>query len=569
MIQHPEYILKKWIVPPPPDSAWYAGQEDDVPALIHQILYNRGITTREAEKEFFSGAYAPDCNPSLLAGMDDAVTRILSALEDNRKIAIYGDYDVDGVTATALLYEALEGMGAVVCEYIPNRFDEGYGLNNTALQSLKDDGVDMVVTVDCGIRSVAEAEFSREIGLELIITDHHHPEAEVPPADVVINPKLPGQAYPYPDLAGVGVAYKLVQALLEKHSSSAAAAERWLDLVALGTVADLAPLTGENRSLVRAGLNLLRQGRRTGINALCRAAGVNQQTLTSTDIGFMLGPRLNAAGRLETALDSFHLLVSKDIDEAMRLSAGLNKQNTDRQEFTRATQQAAVDRIGDLAPDQYLLFVVDEAFNEGIVGLAASRLAEKYFRPAVVGTISEESTRCSCRSIPGFHITQALDECSDLLIRHGGHAAAAGFTVANIHREELQRRLEAIARRELAGQELAPQLQAAAEVKLMDMNVRLLSYLDLLQPTGYGNPECYFIARNLMVRSKRAIGADSKHLKLSLSDGWQTMDAICFRFGYLFSQLPPRVDVLFSFERNYYNGQVTLQMNVKDIQASE
>lgn len=568
MIQHPQYQLKRWVIAPQADPQVLADLKRDS-LLEAQLLYNRGIVDYAAAAEFLAAGYPTDTDPFLMKDMELAVDRIGRALTESQPIAIYGDYDVDGVTSTALLVEVLRNLGGEVQAYIPDRFEEGYGLNKAALQTLHERGVQLVVTVDCGVRSIAEAEFSREIGLDLIISDHHHPEQVIPPALAVINPKIPGQTYPYPDLAGVGVAYKIAQGVLEKIGGGKQYADRWLDLVALGTVADLAPLTGENRALVRAGLQAIRTGRRTGLQALCRAAGVNQSAIGASDIGFMLGPRLNAAGRLETAMNAYQLLVTTDPIEAGDLASLLNKQNTDRQEITRQTQAAAVERIGSLDEDDYLLFVTDPDFNEGIVGLAASRLAEQFYRPAVVGVTGPETTRCSCRSIPDFHITNALDECSELFIRHGGHAAAAGFTVPNERVEELRTRLRQIARRELAEADLTPQMSADAQVNLADLNPQLLGFLDQLQPTGYGNPETFFVARNLTVKTRRAIGSDNRHLKLAVTDGWFTIDAICFRFGHLLTALPPKVDLLFSFERNFYNGQVYLQLNVKDIQASE
>jgi single-stranded-DNA-specific exonuclease len=568
VIQHPQYQLKRWVIAPPADPQVLAGLKRDS-LLEAQLLYNRGIVDTAAAAEFLAAGYPTDTDPFLMKDMELAVERISRALTDNQPIAIYGDYDVDGVTSTALLVEVLRNLGGEVQAYIPDRFEEGYGLNKNALQALHERGVQLVITVDCGVRSAIEAEYCREIGLDLIISDHHHPENVIPPALAVINPKIPGQTYPYPDLAGVGVAYKIAQAVLEKMGGGKQYADRWLDLVALGTVADLAPLTGENRALVRAGLQAIRTGRRTGLIALCRTAGVNQSAIGASDIGFMLGPRLNAAGRLETAMNAYQLLVTTDPIEAGDLASLLNRQNTDRQEITRQTQAAAVERIGTLGEDDYLLFVTDPDFNEGIVGLAASRLAEQFYRPAVVGVTGPETTRCSCRSIPGFHITNALDECSELFIRHGGHAAAAGFTVPNQRVEELRTRLREIARRELAEADLTPQMSADAQVNLADLNPQLLAFLDRLQPTGYGNPETFFVARNLTVKTRRAIGSDNRHLKLAVTDGWFTIDAICFRFGHLVTTLPPKVDLLFSFERNFYNGQVYLQLNVKDIQASE
>lgn len=569
MITHPDYHLKRWLVSPRADESVFQALQA-YPRVVAQLLYNRGLANGDLAEEYLSSTAKVNHDSFSLADMEKAVVIIASSIAAGEKIFIYGDYDVDGVTSTVLLVEVISKLGGEVDAYIPDRFEEGYGLNSDALGKLAGAGAGLVISVDCGIRSVAEAEFCQQIGMKLVITDHHHPDVSMPPADAVINPKRLDQDYPYSDLAGVGVAYKLAQALLLHMTGSAAQADRWLDLVALGTVADMAPLTGENRWLVKNGLNVLRSNNRVGMKALFKIAGVNQQKCTAADIGFMIGPRLNAAGRLESAMDAFRLLHANEEDDPFQLAANLNERNTERQELTRATQAAASAQIQQSTDENnLLLFVIDPDFNEGIVGLAASRLVEQFHRPAIVGTLGESDTRCSCRSIPGFHIAMALDEVSDLLKRHGGHAAAAGFTLANENLPEFTQRMQAIARRELGGQDLTPQISADTEVALSDLNPELMKYLDMLQPTGYGNPEPTFICRNLNVRSKRAIGADGKHLKLSVSDGWLSAEAICFRSGYLFQNLPTKVDLLFTFERNEYNGVVNFQLNVKDIQASQ
>jgi single-stranded-DNA-specific exonuclease len=345
--------------------------------------------------------------------------------------------------------------------------------------------------------------------------------------------------------------------------------QRWLDLVALGTVADLAPLIGENRTLVHTGLKVIQSGRRLGLRVLANIAGIRISTIAATDIGFTLGPRLNAAGRLKTAMDAFHLLVTEDESEALPLAQNLNHSNTERQEMTRETQQKSVELVADSLESDYLLFVVDPQFNEGIVGLAASRLAEQFYRPSVVGKIDEATTRCSCRSIPEFHITNALDECRDLLVRHGGHAAAAGFTVDNTNLAELVSRLKSIAHRELHDTELIPTYHADAEIPMTELDRVLSDYLDQLQPTGYGNPEPYFVSRGVKVFEKKKIGTEGKHLKMKLSTGLMKMDAIAFNFGYLTDAIPEQIDIFYTFEKNAFNGYVNLQVRIKDIQFSE
>jgi single-stranded-DNA-specific exonuclease len=558
---------KRWLVQPSLTPA--AGKNlAAFPPVLRQLLFNRGISADAEARAYLRAETNFDTNPFQMTGMEQAVARIRQAIAAGEAIAIYGDYDVDGVTATALLVETLRALGANVRGYIPNRFEEGYGLNKEALSHLKEDGVGLVISVDCGIRSPGEAAHARKIGLDLVITDHHHPGEELPPALAVINPKQPGDPYPDKDLAGVGIAYKLAQALRQSLAPASLQLDSLLDLVALGTVADLAPLTGENRSLVRGGLRRMRQSQRQGLLSLAAVADVPLARVNAMNIGFGLGPRLNASGRLESAIASFDLLTTRDVAQAGLLAQQLDGQNRERQRLTRDIQAQAETLALAEETDPFILFAVHPEFNPGVVGLAAARLTEAYYRPAIVGQVSEATTRCSCRSIAEFHITNALDECRDLLIRHGGHAAAAGFTVENDKLEALKARLREIAARELGGHDLRHTLVADAEVSLSDLNHDLLKYLDYLEPTGYGNPGAVFAAREVRVNSSRTVGADAKHLKLAVSDGRVTFDAIGFRLGEWARQMPPRVDLLFTFETNEFNGQTRLQLNLKDLKPS-
>ncbi len=542
-----------------------------VPPILRQVLFNRGIGTEDEARAFVAAKTLADTNPFQMIGMQAAVDRIRFALDHNEPIAVYGDYDVDGVTATALLVEALQKFGAQVRGYIPNRFEEGYGLNKDALDSLKADGVKLVITVDCGIRSPDEALHARTIGLDLIISDHHHPDGEnLPPAFAVINPKQHGDTYPDKDLAGVGIAYKIVEALFKSGDSRLETElTGLLDLVALGTVADLAPLVGENRTLVRNGLKQLRETKRQGLFSLAGIAQVKIDKITAGNIGFMLGPRLNASGRLESALASFELLTTTDFMRAGQLAQQLDVQNRQRQTITKTMQQQAEEIAMQDDPHTFLLFAAHESFNSGVVGLAASRLTEKYYRPSVVAAKGQEETRGSCRSIPEFHITDALDLCKDLLVRHGGHAAAAGFTVKNENLPELVARLKEIAKQQLDGKDLRQKLSADMEVPLADMNFGILKNIAFLEPTGYGNPDAIFVSRNVKVKSFRAVGSEGRHLKLTLEDGPALKyDAIGFRMGDMAKSLPQRVDVMYTLEANEYNGRTSLQLNLKDVKAS-
>jgi len=561
---------KRWIIPAPltPEADTALGV---FPQPLRQILFNRGFATEAAARAYLNAQADFNTDPFQMTGMDLAVDRIRYAIQNRESIAIYGDYDVDGVTATALLVQVLLGLGADVRGYIPNRFEEGYGLNNEALASLKQDGVKLVITVDCGIRSPAEALHARSLELDLIISDHHHPaEGELPFACAVINPKQPGDTYPDKDLAGVGIAYKIAEALLDNRPqaqrSTTDGLSDLLDLVALGTVADLAPLVGENRVLVRRGLKQMRETKRQGLFSLAAVSELPLSKVNAGHIGFMLGPRLNAAGRLKEALAAFELLTTTDVFRAGELAQMLEMQNRERQRITREMQLQA-EEIALAKPDSsYLLFAAHENFNSGVVGLAASRLTESHYRPAVVAAKGPEETRGSCRSIPEFHITDALDRCSDLLVRHGGHAAAAGFTVCNENLEELEKQLKSLAQEALSEQDLRPTLVADAELSLTSLRPDLVKLLSYLEPTGYGNRDAAFVARNVKVKSSRTVGADGRHLKLLLEDEKKfSHDAIGFRLGDWQKNIPPRVDILFTYETNEYNGRINYQLNLKDV----
>ena len=536
------------------------------PPVLRQLLYNRGYATDAEARSFLKATPAHSMSPWALKDMDITIPRILKAIEQKEKIIIYGDYDVDGITSSALLVQTLHALNADVDAYIPNRFDEGYGLNTTALDQFSADGVDLVITVDCGIRSLDEVAHARDLGLALVITDHHHPGKILPEALAIIDPKREDDSYPEKMLAGVGIAYKIAQALLEKQNpSNGLTPDHLLDLVALGTVADLAPLEGENHALVRKGLRVMRNAQRQGLVSLAAVSGVDIKQVTAMNIGFSLGPRLNAAGRLDSAIAAYDLLMETDVMKTGDMAQKLEMQNQKRQKITREMQEVAEMIALSADKDELLLFAASPEFNPGVVGLAASRLADKYYRPAMVGEIDDEFTRCSCRSIPEFHITEALDQCADLLERHGGHAAAAGFTIRNENVGVFLQRMREIAAEKLAGVDLAPVMVADMELALDSLSFEMLEHLNYLEPTGYGNPRPVFVSRNVKVKSSRTVGKDKSHLKLTVTDGKATLDAIAFRLGHLKPDLPARIDLLYTFEVNEWQGRKSLQLNVKDI----
>lgn len=561
-------IKKQWIIDSSSKHIPTQVQDEliEYPLLLRQLLYNRGITTAEDAQTYLS-AKGSLHDPFQLLNMDKAVERILRAVDGQETMVVYGDYDVDGVTATALLVESLTAIGGDARAYIPNRFDEGYGLNLDALKTLREEGARLVITVDCGVRSPKEVAYANELGMDMIISDHHEPGGTRPEAFAVINPKQTGDAYPYRDLAGVGVAFKIAEALFTKRQPADLHLEDLLDLVAVGTVADIVPLTRENRSLVKAGLEILAMGKRPGLWSLAQVAGVNIERISAEQIGFLLGPRLNAAGRLDTAKLAYELLVSRDILEAGRLAQQLDDKNKERQEITRVIQETAEERAKADGND-FLIFAADENFNEGVVGLAASRLADAYYRPAIVAHKGEMETRASCRSIPVFHITRALDHCADLLVRHGGHSMAAGFTVRNQDLEELVVRLRNLAAEQLSGQVLQPELHADIELSLQNPK-EIFEAMEKIEPTGEKNPGVRFVSRGLWVKRYSTVGKDKTHLKLQVSDGRTVFDAIAFRMGHWAENMPSRLDLLYSYDINTFNGRTTVQLMVRDIQPYE
>lgn len=568
--------MKKWqLLPPAPET--HLARFRHLSPLLVQLLYNRGITD-PAEVDVFLAGECEEGNPFQLKGMDRAVARIRQAIRAQEPIVVYGDFDADGVTATALLAQTLASLGARVEPYIPHRIREGYGLNLPALRRLAAQGFKLVVTVDCGIRSIKEVSYGNRLGLDIIITDHHSVPDRLPPALAIINPKQADCLYPFRELAGVGIAFKLAQALLRAYRQVPLGREgpslsegNLLDLVALGTVADLVPLLGENRALVRQGLERLNQAPRLGVRQMMAHAGVKPGAVNTDTIGYILAPRLNAAGRMDDAMVSYRLLMSESEDLASELARELEGRNRERQRLTIETLEGAQERVLDSVERATLLFTADEDYFSGIAGLVASRLSEEFYRPSVVVELGEKESRGSARSIPEFNITAALDECEDLLTKYGGHAMAAGFTLPNANLDALRERLCQIAERQLGEVELAPTISIDIEVPLADLDWEAHSILDQLAPFGYANPMPMLLSREVLVRDHRVVGND--HLKLTLTDGRKIWGAIAFRQGHWAKawqakDMPERIDVVYTLEVNEWQGERRLQLNVRDLRPS-
>ncbi len=555
-----------WIVPDPMPKAAQAAF-DDISRPVAQILYTRGFTDKLSAEHFLGIDSGVIRDPYGLVDMQKAVDRVWAAVSASEPIVVYGDYDADGVTATALMTLALRSAGAHVSHYIPNRFDEGYGLNLDAVQALSLSGAQLMITVDCGVRSVQEVARAVALGMDVVVTDHHHPGPELPPALAIVNPNQPGDAYPFGGLSGVGLAYKLAKALEPRLAGIDA--DGYLDLVAVGTVADVSPLVDENRWLVAQGIDQLRRAPRPGLGALIRVARLNRGSLMAGNIAFGLGPRINAAGRLDTAETALALLMTEEPGEAERLAQELDSANRKRQKLTRSIVESARGAGPWSADDAPVIFAIDPSFNEGVVGLAASRLAEEYLRPAFVARQHDGLIKGSARSVPGFHVTQALEACADLLVRFGGHAAAAGFVLREEDLDALLDRLGSVVESMGVPMPDRPRLPIDGEVDAAELDDALLEDLDRFEPTGEGNPRPVFLARGLRIVEKRTVGSNAAHLKLMLASDRRVWEAIAFRQGDRLSRLPPRVDTVFHFERNEYMGRVTPQLNILDLRAAE
>jgi single-stranded-DNA-specific exonuclease len=543
--------------------------------VVRRILAHRGIADPAAVRAFLECSPGYD-NPFGMADMDRAVSRIRSAVRAGDRIAVYGDYDADGVTATALLGQVLGSIGAVARPFLPHREREGYGLHAGALDRLADEGVRLVITVDCGIRDATAVAGAAARGMDVIVTDHHVLPAELPRAFAVVNPHRPDCRYGFTGLSGVGLAYKLAQALLTveervpalpRRAAEALDVRSILDLVAIGTVADVVPLTGENRSLVKRGLDALRASQRPGLRALLAAAEVPAARVTARTLGWTLGPRLNAAGRMDDADSALLLLTTSDEAEAAALAQELEERNTLRRALTEEAVAAALGAVGDPAPP-FVVHVSSEA-PVGVLGLVASRLAERFYRPAAAIRVENGVARGSLRSIPELHVAEALEACADVLERYGGHALAAGFTADSRHLGQITERLVAHAAERLAGGDLRRELAVDAAVSPQEVDWALYEALEALEPFGEGNQRPLLCVRGAAIRDGKVVGSDHLRFQMRAGRGNATIRAIAFGHGDRLAELPEAADVVGTLRRGEWAGQMYLEFKVADFQPAE
>lgn len=581
---------KNWKIYPPAPASFL----DDNPEhpLLLQVLYNRGLRSVSEIKPFLNSSDAVRENPYKLRDMPQAARRLVVAIQKQETICVYGDFDADGVTATALLTTALQSAGGRVGPYIPDRVDEGYGLNLAAIERIAAKA-DLMVTVDCGIRSVEEVVRANALGLEVIVTDHHSVGPHLPPALAVINPRRVDCKSNFERLAGVGVAFRLSQAVLRAVSQqrwseltpdrAAEIEESLLDYVAIGTVADVMPLLGENRSLVQRGLAQLNNTERPGLQALMAKSDTRPGSVDATAIAFRLAPRINAAGRLSKTTLAYRLLRTRDKSEAHKLSNQLEALNQQRRDITAAAQTEAEQLLSAngaaKAGDEQSIYVVSSPnFQSGIVGLVAGRLMDRYYRPAIVIEQGDDESRGSARSIAEFDISNALDEVSSLLVRHGGHSRAAGFTVETAKLNDFRAALQSVAARDLAEYDnLRPSLMIDAEVGLNEINWALQEQFARLEPTGQENPTPLLLCKNCRVRDVKSLSG-GKHMRLILDSADakgpkydQVVDAIAFNLGEWINALAEEsvIDVVCQVEANEWQGRRRLQLNIQDLRLAE
>lgn len=540
----------------------------DVPPITAALLIARGFDTEEKAYKFLNPQFSDIHDPYLLKGMNEAVGRILHAIDNKEKILIWGDYDVDGTTGTTLLRKMIGILGGESGYYIPNRFTEGYGINIPALEKARADGYTLAISVDCGIRSFEPVEWANENGLDFIITDHHisDPVRGNPPAFAVVNPNQPGCEYPDKNLAGVGVAFKLAQALLRERGHEDQI-EDFLKITAIGTIADIMQLTGENRAIVTLGLRDLPKTKNLGLKALMEVSDCRSE-MTSMHIGFRIAPRINAAGRMDVAMQVVELLEAEDFSKARRLAETLDTRNRERQEMQRRITELAILETENIT-EQNFVVVAGENWHRGVIGLAASRIAERLYRPTIVLSIEDGFGHGSARSIGTYHLLDALETCPELFEQFGGHAAAAGMKIKIENIDELRERLCAHAREKITGDNLVPEIKIDAVIKPESLDLRLVEELSKFEPFGAGNPKPVFVTKGLYLLDDPYV-IKEKHLKMHLSDSsgrrfeavwWEGVDKLKGR------TLKPKscIELAYTTEANSWQGNTRLQLVVEDI----
>ena len=527
-------------------TKWLINKPQEIPSsfsfplhpLIVQLLFSRGIATEKEKGNLSIPNYETDLNdPFLFKDMEKVIQRLKQACDKNEKVVIYGDYDADGITASIIMKETFDKLGIDSYVYIPDKHIEGYGINVTAVDTFKEKKVSLIVTVDCGITNITEIKKANSLGIDVIITDHHHVPKNVPPAYAIINPHSSDSKYPFRDLAGVGVAFKVVQAIYQKLIKEKTEQTKWmLDLVAIGTIADCVPLTGENRLFTKFGLLVLTKTRRVGLKELFKVGRIiiNENVLPDTrKVSFYVAPRINAAGRIKHANLAFDLVFEKNIAKARELALEIEDQNSQRQKMTDKITDEIKLLAQSLYKDKKFIFAIGEHFPVGILGLVAGKIAQKFNKPTAIFQESEEICMGSFRSIPKLNIIETIEECKDLLVKFGGHAQAAGVSVKKENVEKFYTKIDRIINKKLKDIDLSKEIEIDGEALAENINYDLVEDLEKLKPFGEGNREPVFLIKNLNIKEKKIVGNGNKHIKLFLTTNGSSniFESICFN-GY-------------------------------------
>jgi len=548
-------------------------EELGLPKVLGKILTQRGITSLAQARDFLYPKYSNLIDPFVFPEMEKAIIRICQALKNKERIMVFGDYDVDGISATALLFLILSHLGAEVSYYLPQRLTEGYGLSKEGMDEAKRRGVGLIISTDCGMTAVEEANYAKKLGIDLIISDHHLAGDDIPEAYAIINPKYKLEEYPGGELAGVGVAFKIAQALYRRLGLDESELDEHLDLVALGTAADVVPLTGENRIFCKFGLEQIAKSYKLGLKALISLAGLPGKPIGTAQVVFMLAPRLNAVGRLGDAISSIKLLVTKNEKEAFQIAGFLEAENSRRRALDERTQREAeelLQKSGDLSQQKAIVLSKPD-WHPGILGIVAARLAESHYRPTILVTFDQEEGKGSARSIPGFDLFSALKECSHLLERFGGHRQAAGLSVSPSKFADFKQTFLRVTAERLTGQDLTPWQQIDAELEFKDVNNQLLESLELLAPFGPGNMRPVFVSRKVNKADFPGI-VGNNHLKLRVAQAAAEFDAIGFSLGSWAKPIATNsgtIDLAYVLETNTWNGQTNIQLRIKDLKFSK
>lgn len=535
--------------------------------VIGKIIVNRHVVNDEDVRIFITPTRDDFHNPFLFKGMDIAVDRIIKAINNKEKILIYGDYDVDGITSTTVLKKYLMDRGISVDTYIPNRLHEGYGLNKKAIDTIKERNIDLIITVDCGISAIEEVDYAVRLGMDIIVTDHHEVGEKLPNALAVIDAKRKDNTYPFRALAGVGVVFKLIQALSIKLEIKPEEYLKYLDLVCVGTISDIVPLEGENRTIAKLGLMLIKVTRNLGLRELIKSSGYKE--IDSNTISFGVAPRINACGRMGHEEEALKLFLAEDLESATKITKELNEYNTLRQSTEKAIYEEAVQQIEKNHLDANNSIVLGgKGWHHGVIGIVSSKVTDKYYKPSILLSFEDNIAKGSGRSVPGFDLYEGLAKCEDLLEKYGGHSMAVGLTLKKENLENFKERFEQIAK-EKNIKELVPIIYIDDELKLKDINMDLVKSISILEPFGEANKVPLFLIRNLKIDSIRAL-SEGRHLKLTLRDENFVINAIGFELGYLAEEyrIGDRIDVVGTLEINSFNGFSSIQINMKDIRKS-